>query len=94
MPKRGSSLKPFFIGKYEVTLKPNQLGLYDLGGNVWEWCEDWYDSVEKFRVLRGASWSNGSQDNLFSSYRFNCDPDRRYVRNGFRCVLGVGESSP
>ena len=87
------------VDAYEQTapvgsFKPNQLGLYDLGGNVWEWCEDWYDSVEKFRVLRGASWFNDLQVNLLSSDRDDYYPDLRSNRNGFRCVLGVGESSP
>jgi hypothetical protein len=75
------------------SFKPNQCGLYDLGGNVWEWCEDWYDSDQKSRVLRGASWSNFNPDYLLPSYR-DCDaPDIRFNRFGFRCVL-VGGSSP
>ena len=70
----------------------NRYGLYDMGGNVWQWCEDWYDSEQKSRVLRGASWVNRDPDLLLSSYRRFRTPDDRYSNVGFRCVMVVGSS--
>ena len=66
----------------------NALGLYDMGGNVWQWCDDWYDGEEKLRVLRGGSWGILFSDNhLLSSCRQSYKPDLRNDIFGFRVVL-------
>ena len=84
-------------GTHEVGKKAaNALGLYDMSGNVWEWCYDWYDSIEtgnvtdpvgassgSCRVLRGGSWR---YDANFASvcYRIDIIPDCRDSYLGFR----------
>ena len=65
----------------------NRYGLYDIGGNVWQWCEDLYDSHWNARVVRGGSWNNYERESLLSSFRFNGKPGDRYANYGFRCVL-------
>jgi formylglycine-generating enzyme required for sulfatase activity len=69
----------------------NQFGIYDLGGNVWEWCEDWIDSAQKTRVCRGASWFDNNPGHILSSYRGRY-PGIRNAASGFRVVLE--EASP
>ena len=71
----------------------NAFGLYDMGGNVLQWCEDWYNAQVPYRVLRGASWVSYNPDALLASSRFYFTPDARSFYIGFRCVVAV-ESSP
>ncbi|MGD8782674.1 MAG: formylglycine-generating enzyme family protein [Ignavibacteria bacterium] len=81
--------------------KPNELGIYDMSGNVWEWCLDtWHDNYNgaptdgsawekgkgSFRVLRGGSWINGAE-HCRVAYRFNFLPENRDFNVGIRLVL-------
>jgi formylglycine-generating enzyme required for sulfatase activity len=68
----------------------NKLGLHDMGGNVWEWCEDKYSPTSSDRVLRGASWYGDYRDGLLSSRRIGDTPGGRNYFIGFRCVLVDG----
>ncbi|MDD3178960.1 MAG: SUMF1/EgtB/PvdO family nonheme iron enzyme [Opitutaceae bacterium] len=72
---------------------PNQFGLYDMGGNVWQWCEDLYEPGKVVRVVRGASFRVDVHDLMRASRRGDGMPDSRYVHRGFRCVL-AGKSVP
>ena len=66
---------------------PNKLGLYDMGGNVWQWCMDAWNSDSKAKVLRGASWYNGALKlSLLSSCRVHASPDSSTDNYGFRIV--------
>ena len=55
------------------TKKANEVGIYDMSGNAWEWCFDQWGSTGTYRVVRGGSWSNYAYNARVSS-RFNGDP--------------------
>ncbi|MCP5525025.1 MAG: SUMF1/EgtB/PvdO family nonheme iron enzyme [Verrucomicrobiales bacterium] len=76
---------PTPVGVYPSGSTPE--GIADLAGNVWEWCENWYNEETKSsRVLRGGSWADFSPEYLSCAYRRNFAPDFRLYDVGFRCV--------
>jgi hypothetical protein len=99
-PPRGSGnyAKAIGVHDYDYTspagsFAPNKFGLYDMGGNVWQWCEDLYDSEQTARVLRGCSFLDYDAVDALSSFRSWNLPGTRVDSDGFRCVLAAGQGN-
>ncbi|HPM81032.1 MAG TPA: SUMF1/EgtB/PvdO family nonheme iron enzyme [Candidatus Anammoximicrobium sp.] len=85
--------------------KPNAWGVYDMHGNLSEWCDDWYGdyitlveddptgpTAGSYRVIRGGSWIDGARL-CWSAYRSFTTPEYRYTSLGFRVAAVPYESS-
>lgn len=76
-----------------MSFKPNPFGLYDMGGNVNEFCQGWRDDKPGLRLVRGACFWDSDSRLLLSSFRGVVTPGRRSSATGFRVVLETGPAA-
>jgi formylglycine-generating enzyme required for sulfatase activity len=106
----GNAAKGPYLSRTTVvgSYRPNAWGLFDMHGNVWQWCSDWLDDwyatrspkedpqgpdEGKLRCVRGGSWGSPGWD-CRSACRGGFDPNGRYSHVGFRVACTIGTAAP
>jgi hypothetical protein len=74
-----------------MNFKANQFGIYDMGGNVSEWVQDWWNAEQTRRVVRGSSFGCSTRRQLVASVRSHAEPGVRWDDFGFRVVLAKSD---
>lgn len=77
-----------------ASFKPNLNGIYDMGGNVWEWTMTEFDPVKDDgrKALRGGSWAVTHPHQILTAWRHGSLHSSRYAAGGFRCVIALSPS--